>query len=54
MTPSEHYQQQLASGRVRPDAAQARAVEATGQLYEELLARAPARGWRRWFGRRAP
>ncbi len=52
VTPTEHYQHQLENGAFKPDPAQARAVMATQQLYDELLASpAQAGGWRRWFTR---
>jgi len=56
MTPSEHYQQQLESGNFSADPAQARAVMATQQLYDDLLAvPTDSGGWRHWFAaQRAP
>lgn len=53
MAPNERYQQDLTSGVLVPDAAQAQAMRHIQRLYEELLANwsAQARGLAPWLGR---
>ncbi len=54
MTPTERYQQELASGVFQADPTQALAVVATQRLYDELQAPSLRRcGWRRWFHARS-
>jgi len=51
VTPTEYYQRELESGKLKPDPVQAQAVAASQRLHNELLATVVRRssGWRRWF-----
>jgi cell division protein ZapE len=54
-SPKERYEKDLAQGKLRPDAAQANAIEELESLYQQLkqATNEPVSYWKKWFHREA-